>query len=129
MRSGIIITTLALLAVTMGTARAHHSFAAAYFEDQTISVTGQLVEFDYRAPHAWVHVRGLDDEKRVQTYAAEWANPSRLTRDRITKETLRPGDTLIVTGSPSRDPQSNRLHLKKVERPADGWRWEAGRRR
>jgi len=129
MSSRVLSIMLALLAVTIATARAHHSFAAEYFENQTITVTGSLVEFDYRAPHAWVHVRGLDDRKRVQTYAAEWANPSRLGRDNVTRETLRPGDTLILTGSPSRNPESYRLHLKKVERPSDGWKWEGFRRR
>ena len=29
---------------------AHHSFAATYFEDKTITVEGELVEFEYRAP-------------------------------------------------------------------------------
>ena len=124
----IVLFALSCLLMTIA-ATAHHSFAAEYYEDQTMTVTGQLVEFDYRAPHAWVHVRGVDDQNRPQTYAAEWANPSRLSRDNVTKETLRPGDTLILTGSPGRNPQDHRLHLKLVERPADGWRWEGFRRR
>jgi len=44
----------------------------------------------------------------------------------VTKDTLRPGDKVIVTGSPPRDPSEYRLHLKRIERPADGWKWSGG---
>ena len=33
----------------------HHSFAAYYHEDQTVSVEGHVVELEYRNPHAWLH--------------------------------------------------------------------------
>ena len=116
-----IITALVL--ATAGVAHAHHSFPAFYFEDQTISIEGELVEFEYRAPHAWVHVRGRDADGAMRTFAAEWANPNRLGRDRVTKDTLKPGDYVIITGSPSRKSDERKLHLKRIERPADGWKW------
>ena len=37
-------------------AYAHHSFAATYFEDKTITVDGKLVQFMFRNPHSFVHV-------------------------------------------------------------------------
>jgi hypothetical protein len=109
-------------------AYAHHSFPAFYFEDQTVSIEGALVAFEYRAPHAWVHVKAADADGRPQTFAAEWANPSRLSRENVTKDTLKIGDRVIVTGSPGRTPGEYKLHLKKIERPADGWKWETRRR-
>ena len=124
-----IVLTLGAAAFIAVSAYAHHSFPSYYFEDQSMSVQGELVEFNYRAPHAWVHVRGRDERGDMQTFAAEWANPSRLSRENITKDTLRPGDIVILTGSPGRNPAERRLHLKSIERPADGWRWTGGRRR
>jgi len=124
-----IIAWLGAFALLAGTSKAHHSFAADYFEDQSITVSGELVQFEYRAPHAWVHVRGLDEQNRAQTYSAEWANPTRLGRENVTKETLRPGDMLVLTGSPGRNANDRKLHLKRIERPSDGWRWEGFRRR
>ena len=59
----------------------------------------------------------------MRTYAAEWANPSRLNRDNITKDTLKPGDVVLVTGSPGREEAEYKLHLKAIERPKDGWSW------
>ena len=104
----------------------HHSFAAHYFEEQSVTVKGTLVEFDYSAPHAWVHFTSNDDSGSLRRYAAEWANPNRLSRDGITKDTLKAGDYLVVTGSPGRKPSENRIHLKGIERPSDGWRWRRG---
>jgi hypothetical protein len=102
---------------------AHHAFAASYFEEQTITIEGDVVELDYQNPHAWVHVSAPDSSGRMQKYGAEWSNPGRLRQQGIMKDTLRPGDRVIVTGSPSRDPDTYRLHLKRIERPADGWKW------
>jgi hypothetical protein len=106
----------------------HHSFAAHYFEEQSVTIEGKLVEFEYRAPHAWVHLSVADARAGEQRYSAEWANPNRLSRDGITKDTLKAGDHLVVTGSPGRNAGENRIHLKQIERPADGWNWR-GRRR
>jgi hypothetical protein len=101
----------------------HHSFAAHYFEEQSVTVKGTLVEFQYVAPHAWVHVSVDEDSGGARRYAAEWSNPNRLSRDGITKDTLKAGEYVIVTGSPGRDAGENRIHLKGIARPADGWRW------
>jgi hypothetical protein len=92
-------------------------------EDRTISVEGHVVELDYQNPHAWLHVSGPDSSGRMQKYGAEWANPSRLAQQGITRETVKPSDRVILTGSPARDPSEYRLHLKRIERPADGWNW------
>jgi uncharacterized protein DUF6152 len=106
----------------------HHSFAAHYFEDQSVTVQGTLVEFDYSAPHAWVHLTAAGERGGSQRYSAEWSNPNRLSRDGITKETLKAGDVVIVTGAPGRNAGENRIHLKRIERPADGWKWATQRK-
>lgn len=109
-------------------AGAHHSFGAYYFEEQSISIEGTIDAFEYRAPHAWVYVMAADADGRVQRYAAEWANPTRLRGDGITRDTLTPGDRVVITGSPGRTPSEFRIHLKQIQRPADGWEWRGGRR-
>ena len=108
----------------------HHSFAAFYLERESMSVEGDLTELDYRSPHAWVHVQVTDSEGQPQIFSAEWANPTRLKREGITRETLKPGDHVIVTGAPGRNASENRLHLKRIQRLADGWSWgDRGARR
>ena len=124
-----IILTLAgvLLAGTTATF-AHHSFAAEYFEDQSTSIEGDVQEFQYRNPHAMVIVR-VREQSRTVDYRAEWAGAGRLGQQGITAGTLKPGDRVIIGGSPGRDPSTYRIHLKSIERPADGWSWSQRSRR
>jgi len=119
----LLQVALVVVVASGSTVLGHHSFAAHYFEDQSVTIEGTLIEFEYQAPHAWVHVSVTDASGAVQRFAAEWANPNRLSRDGITKETLQPGDRVVITGSPGRTPSENRVHLKRIERPSDGWRW------
>jgi hypothetical protein len=102
---------------------AHHSFAAHYFEDQSITVQGVLVEFEYKSPHVWVHLDVKDEAGQTQRVSAEWANPNRLGQQRITKDSLKVGDVLTIVGSPGRNASERKMHLKGIERPADGWNW------
>ena len=118
---GTVATTVPLIA--------HHSFAAHYFEEQSVTITGEVAEFQYRAPHAWVHVMAPDDGGRMRRYQAEWANPNRLGRQGVTQDTLKPGDRVVLTGSPGRVAGEYKVHLKRIERPADGWAWRGGRER
>ena len=60
-----------------------------------------------------------DENGQLQKYSAEWFNPSRLSKMNITKDTLKPGDTVIITGSPGRNVNERTLHLKRIQRPAD----------
>ena len=121
-RTWIVLT----FAVVVGTvpASGHHAFGAYYHEDQTVSIEGQLVEFEFHNPHAWIHLAAADSSGQVRRVSAEWANPNRLKQQGIGKETLKPGDRLIVTGSPSRNPSESKMHLKRIERPSDGWSWK-----
>jgi hypothetical protein len=100
-----------------------------YFEEQSVTIEGDLDAFELRAPHAWVYVMAPDAQGRRQRFGAEWGNPSRLSRDGITTATLKAGDRVIITGSPGRNPAENKIHLKRIERPADGWQWRGGQAR
>lgn len=112
-------------------AYAHHSFASYYHENQSVTISGEVREFRYRNPHAVLMVDVKDTGGIVRTYAAEFAGPSRLAAQGVTGDTLRPGDFVVVTGSPGRNPEEYKVHLKNVHRPADGWSWSGrgGRRR
>ena len=118
-----------LVTAVIGSAYAHHSFAQYYFEERSVTIEGELVRFEYRSPHAWVHVDVRDDGGVTRQYAAEWANPNRLARDGITQDTLKIGDRVVITGSPGRNPEEYKLHLKRIQRPADRWNWPGSRNR
>ena len=126
------IRTLAIsMAVALGMSvplSGHHSYAALYVEEDTIEIEGEIVEVQFRAPHAWIHVVAEDAFRRQRTYAAEWSNPSRLERDGITKNTLRAGDIVRIWASPGRALSEDRVHLKRIVRRRDGWQWNPSQR-
>ena len=123
-----VLLVLALSAV-VGSAYAHHSFAQYYFEDRSVTIEGEIVRFEYQSPHAWVYLDAKDDQGNTRLYGAEWANPNRLTRDNITRDTLKVGDRVVISGSPGKQAEDYKVHLKRIQRPADGWAWPPTRRR
>ncbi|HXP87555.1 MAG TPA: DUF6152 family protein [Bryobacteraceae bacterium] len=106
-----------------GSAYAHHSFAATYFEDKRVTIEGELVQFLYRNPHSFVHVEVKDANGEMVRWAVEWGAGGQLGRQGVTRETLKPGDHVIVVGNPGRNPEDHRLRMVNVTRPADGWKW------
>ena len=114
-----ILFLLVLSGVSLS-AVAHHSFAALYHTDREITIEGRVVLFAIRNPHSFLHVTGVDENGASKRWAIEWGAPSTLSRVR---ETLKPGDDVVVTGNPGRDPEANTLKITSIERPVDGWSW------
>ncbi len=102
---------------------AHHSFAATYFEDKNITVEGTLVQFMFRNPHSFVHIEAPDDSGKMETWAVEWGGGGQLSRDGVSRDTLKPGDHVIITGNPGRNPEDHRIRMRSIKRPSDGFGW------
>ena len=107
---------------------AHHSFATYYIEADTIEIEGDVVEFQYKNPHSWIFVQGQEASfGRAKIYAAEWTSTSQLERIGIDKKFIHVGDSVRIWVSPNRDPNDNRVRLKRIERRSDGWKWGGNR--
>ena len=116
---------LAASAILLGTpVYAHHSFAATYFVDTEISIEGTLTQFMFRNPHSFVKVMATDKKGQQELWSVEWGGGAQLTQEHVTRDTLKSGDHVIVTGNPGRDPTEHRLRLHKIVRTSDGWTWE-----
>ena len=118
----LFLLTIAVMSAGI-TARAHHSFAATYHEDQTVKIQGKLVQFLFRNPHSFVHVEAPDDKGEMQRWAVEWAGLGQLAGAGITRETLKYGDVVVVTANPGRNPSDHRLRMVTLQRPSDGFTW------
>jgi len=105
-------------------AYAHHSFAATYFVDREVTVEGDISSFLYRNPHSFIKVSAPDDKGVMQTWAVEWGGGAQLNQEHVTRDTLKPGDHVTVTGNPGRDPADHRIRLHRIVRKSDGWKWE-----
>jgi hypothetical protein len=104
-------------------AYAHHSFTATYDENKVIEIKGTLVQFMFRNPHAWVHVMAPDENGEMQRWGVEWGGAGALTGQGVTRETLKPGDEVVITGNPGRNEIDHRLRMRSLLRPSDGFGW------
>ncbi len=104
-------------------ASAHHSFAATYLEDQSVTIEGQLVQFLFRNPHSFVHVMVKETDGSMVRYAVEWGGAGQLGGQGVTRETLKPGDVVVISGSPGRNPADHRVRMVSLRRPKDGFGW------
>jgi hypothetical protein len=113
-----------LLAVAaFGQALAHHSFTATYFEDQTVTIEGRVLQFQFRNPHSFVHLQAPDENGEMVRWAVEWGGSSQLSNQGLAGATLRPGDVVQITGNPGRDAADHRVRMLYLYRPADGFDW------
>ncbi len=113
----------AVSALSISAAYAHHSFTATYNENETIEIEGQLVQFMFRNPHAWVHVMAPDENGEMQRWGVEWGGAGQLSGQGVSRESLKPGDHVIITGNPGRNPRDHRLRMRSLLRPSDGYGW------
>jgi hypothetical protein len=102
---------------------AHHSFAATYIETESVTIEGQLVQFLLRSPHSFVHVNVKEADGTVVRYVVEWGSPTQLGGQGVNRDTLKPGDHVIISGNPGRNPADHRVRLLSFKRPKDGWSW------
>jgi hypothetical protein len=113
---------LLLAAVSGGVAVAYHSFSHIYDSAQTVTLTGTVREFLFIHPHPFLVVEVGGEGAERQRWRAEMDNRSELEDIGMTRGTFRPGDQVIVSGSPGRS-QSFTLYLLRLERPADRLRY------
>jgi hypothetical protein len=104
-------------------ASAHHSYAATYDTTKDVKLEGKLVQFVYRNPHTFVHVQAADASGKVERWAVEWSGTSQLAGSGVTRDTLKIGDSVVVTIHPSRVASEHRGLMVKLVRPSDGFNW------
>src|SRR5437016_12103971 len=98
-----VITLIVAGVLVFGiTAYAHHSIGATYDNSKEVKLVGKLVQFDFRNPHAFVHIEAPDKDGKIQRWAVEWGGASSLTGQGVTRTTLKVGDEVVITGNPAR---------------------------
>ena len=125
MKRGLLVLLIVGILVSGVTAYAHHSFASTYDETKKIQVEGKLVQFLFRNPHSFVHVMAPDESGVIQRWAIEWGGAGQLGGQGVTRQTLKPGDVVVITGNPGRNPEDHRIRMVTLRRTSDGFGWGA----
>lgn len=92
-----VILGLALLLPSLSSgALAHHS--TSYYKLETMTITGTVVQFRFRNPHAVVVWDSKDEATgEVVRWTGELSSVTTLMGDGLTRNSLKPGDEIIFT--------------------------------
>ena len=124
MRSRLIAVLIAGALLLAVTAYAHHSFPATYQSNKIVTIKGKVAQLLFRNPHSFFQVDAPDSTGEIKRWSLEWGGAGQLTTQGVVKDTLKAGDSIIVTANPARSSaDSTRALLKTIKRPADGWTW------
>jgi hypothetical protein len=98
--------------VMAGVASAHHG-TANYETSKSITVKGTVSDFQFINPHVIIVMDGKDDTGKPQKWSGELTSPNRLSRNGWTKSSIKPGDTISISGYPSKS-GSPEMWIQKV---------------
>jgi hypothetical protein len=116
----LFVPTALLFCVSL---HAHHSLGATYDGDKEVKLEGKIVQFLLRNPHSFLHIEVPDANGEMQRWSLEWRSAGSLSQQGINAGTLKLGDVVIITASPSRTPADHRGVLKTLHRKSDGLGW------
>lgn len=119
----LVIGSVVMVLLTSVPSSAHHSFAATYFVDKSVTLEGTVAQFLFRNPHSFVHVEVKDASGTTVRWAVEWAAGTSLSAQGVKGDSLKAGDVVQVTGNPGRNADDHRMRLSAIVRPRDGWKW------
>ena len=82
---------------------AHHGASVVYDLNQKVSMTGTVTDFQFVNPHVLIFFEVTGEAGTAVVWSAGLTSPNRLARsDGWSKDTLKPGDQVSITGSPAR---------------------------
>jgi hypothetical protein len=124
MNKNAFLAALALLAVSVSAAYAHHSFAAEFDGNAPVTIKGKVTNFEWVNPHSWVHVDVVDENGKTVNWSCETAPPNMLYRSGWRKDSLKEGDEVVIEGFKAKD-GSHTMNARTVTTP-DGKKFFAG---
>ena len=84
-------------------AEAHHAFAAEFDGKAPVLLRGKVTKVEWINPHAWIHMLADVPGKPPQPWMVEGGTPNTLLRVGIDRNSLKPGEVIIVRGYQSKD--------------------------
>ena len=96
-----LLATMGLILLATGAAFAHHG-TANYDTTKTITIKGSVTDFQFINPHVLVALDVKDDTGKVVNWQGALTSPNRLTRTGWTKDSLKNGATVTLSGFPAK---------------------------
>jgi len=81
---------------------AHHGTGVAYDTEKTVNFKGTVTEWIWANPHCGILFDVTDEKGSVEHWGAELGNPHALSMSGLSKDILKPGDKITITGHPAK---------------------------
>jgi polyisoprenoid-binding protein YceI len=95
----LLVTVLGLIAIAP--AYAHHG-SAAYDASKTVTVTGTVTAFEFVNPHVMISMDVKNASGSIEKWEGEMTSPNHLGRTGWTRNTIKVGDQVTLTGAPAK---------------------------
>jgi len=113
---------LVLLCVIGIRLQGHHSISGVYDTSKEIRVDALVREFHFVNPHPFLTAEIMRAGK-AELWKLEMDNRYELVNIGMSENTFRPGDRLVVSGSPGRS-ETKGIYIRRLDRAADGYWYE-----
>ena len=81
---------------------AHHGTGVAYDIEKMVTLKGTVTEWIWANPHCGILFDVADDKGNVEHWGAELGNPHALSMAGLSRDILKPGDKITISGHPAK---------------------------
>ena len=117
----LTVSTVTLFLISQA-ALAHHS-GAIYDNERTFNLHGTVTKLKWANPHVYIEIETTNDAGRIDEWFIEALPPAGMRSRGWSPKSLVPGDQVIISGSPARNPD-RRMVLGHSVIKTDGTRLE-----
>ena len=110
---GLAAVSLVLAAAPL---YAHHAFSSEFDADKPLQLSGTVSKMEWVNPHAWIHIDVKKGDGTTEEWMIEGGTPNTLMRRGVTRDTLKIGTPVVVTGYQAKD-GSNRANGRDITYP------------
>jgi Family of unknown function (DUF6152) len=82
---------------------AHHAFSSEFDAEKPLKLEGTVSKTEWINPHAWIHIDVKKPDGNTEVWMIEGGTPNTLMRRGISKDTLKIGTPIVVTGYQAKD--------------------------
>jgi hypothetical protein len=110
---GVTALSVMLIAAPLS---AHHAFSSEFDADKPLQLEGTVSQMEWVNPHAWIHIDVKKPDGTTEEWMIEGGTPNTLMRRGVSRDTLKIGTEVKVTGYQAKD-GSNRANGRDITYP------------